>query len=75
MTLAPVTSGNKRAKRRCEFRSMLGFLVGLEGKGMPRDVFRDVLMDFLMPVWDPLRRKRGDVGERAAACLKEASTG
>lgn len=41
-------------------RAMLGFVVGLEGgpegKGMPRDVFRGVLMDLLMPVWDPLRR-------------------
>jgi len=38
---------------------MLAFLVGMEGGpkggGMPRDVFR-VVLDMLMPTWDPLRR-------------------
>lgn len=42
-------------------RATLAFLVGLEGgykgEGMPRDVFRGVFMDLLMPLWDPLRQK------------------
>ena len=37
----------------------MAFLLGVEGglknEGMPRDVFR-VVLDFLMPPWDPLRR-------------------
>jgi hypothetical protein len=40
-------------------RSMLAFLLGMAGPentGMPRDVFR-VVVDFLMPTWDPLRRE------------------
>ena len=38
---------------------VLGMKGGWENMGMPRDVFR-VVMDLLMPSWDPLRRK--DVG-------------
>lgn len=61
--LVPVTGGNKRAKKRRIFRSMLGFIFGIKGgpkgQGMPRDAFRDVLMDLFMPVWDPLRRGNG----------------
>ncbi len=49
-----------------KLRNMMPFILGLkggpEGEGMPRDVFRGVLMDFLIPVWDPLRRKCGDAG-------------
>lgn len=45
-------------------RTTLAFVCGMsggpEGEGMPRDVFR-VVMDLLMPSWDPLRR--GVVGE------------
>ena len=67
MTLVPVTAGNKGAMKRRKFRFMLGFILGMnggpKGEGMPCDVFRGVLMDFLMPVWDPLRRKRGDGGQ------------
>lgn len=47
-----------------KLRIMLAFVCGMgggaEGEGMPRDVFR-VVMDLLMPSWDPLRR--GVVGE------------
>jgi len=39
-----------------ELRTMLAWLVGVEGGGMPRDVFR-VVVELLMPFWDPLRRK------------------
>ena len=67
VTLVPVTAGNKRPKKRRKFRSMLGFILGMngwpKGEGMPCDVFRGVLMDFLMPAWDPLRRKRGNGGQ------------
>jgi len=59
VAVVPVTGGDKRAKKRRQFRTMLAFLVGMrvgpEGKGMPRDVFR-VVLDLLMPTWDPLRR-------------------
>ena len=45
-----------------KFRTMLTFLLGIgggpENDGMPRDVFRLVL-DLLMPAWDPLRKCRG----------------
>jgi hypothetical protein len=61
--LVPV--GRKRRSNDCrKFTVMLGFLLGMEGgsngEGMPRDVFR-VVMGFVMPKWDPLRR--GIVGE------------
>ena len=56
VAVVPVTG---RVKKRRQFRTMLAFLVGMrvgpEGKGMPRDVFR-VVLDLLMPTWDPLRR-------------------
>lgn len=35
---------------------MLAWLVAMEGGGMPRDVFR-VVLELVMPWWDPLRRK------------------
>jgi hypothetical protein len=42
-----------------KFRTLIMFFLGvgggLENESMPRDVFR-VVMDFLMPAWDPLRR-------------------
>ena len=38
-------------------RSMLASLLGMGGAGMPRDVFR-VVLDLLMPTWDPLRREK-----------------
>lgn len=37
------------------FRKTLAFLTGMEGGGMPRDVFR-VMIDLVSPSWDPLRR-------------------
>jgi hypothetical protein len=36
---------------------VLGMEGGLENTGMPRDVFRGVFTDLLMPTWDPLRCK------------------
>ena len=47
----------------------MAFVLGMEDgsgrKGMPRDVFRGVFMDLLMPSWDPLRKcAGGDGGER-----------
>lgn len=45
-----------------KLRTVLAFFVGMGGgpkdEGMPRDVFR-VVLDFLMPSWDPLRRGAG----------------
>ena len=49
----------KRANRRRKFSAMLAFFLGIidgpQNEGMPRDVFR-VVMDFVMPSWDPLRK-------------------
>jgi len=43
-----------------KLRNMMPFILGMSGgpggEGMPRDVFRGVFMDLLMPMWDPLRR-------------------
>jgi len=53
----------EKGEESCKLRATLGFVVGLEGgpegEGMPRDVFRGVFMELLMPVWDPLRRGTG----------------
>ena len=45
-------------------RTTLAFMCGLGREGMPRDVFR-VVMDLLMPSWDPLRRKNAGTGPAA----------
>jgi hypothetical protein len=39
-----------------KLRTTLAFMCGVGREGMLRDVFR-VVMDLLMPSWDPLRRK------------------
>jgi len=63
----PVTGGQNEDEDEDEdeeesrkLRTLVAFLLGMEGgwknAGMPRDVFRMVL-DLLMPTWDPLRRK------------------
>jgi len=46
-------------EERRKFHSMVTFLLGggPESEGMPRDVFR-LVMDFLMPYWDPLLIRR-----------------
>ena len=45
-----------------KLRTLVAFLLGVEGgsegEGMPADVF-PVMIGFLMPSWDPLRRKSG----------------
>ena len=52
---------------------MLAFLLGIDGgpenTGMPRDVFR-VVLDLVMPSWDPLRREK-----TVAAAKDEGSAG
>jgi len=48
------TEGEEEEDRK--LRTTLAFLCGVRREGMPRDVFR-VVMDLLMPSWDPLRRK------------------
>jgi hypothetical protein len=59
-----------------ELCTMLAFLVGMEGGGMPRDVFR-VVLDLVMPFWDPLRRKApsGGGAVTTAGDAAVASTG
>ena len=62
VTLVPMTGShiNGEDEESCKFRTMLNFLLGmgggLEGDGMPRDVLR-VVLDLLMPPWDPLRKR------------------
>ncbi len=34
----------------------IAFVLAMDGKGMPHDVFRGVFMDLLMPLSDPLRK-------------------
>jgi hypothetical protein len=62
VTLPPVTGGNKRAKTRRKFRSILACLLGMRGgphgQGMIEDLFGAVL-DFISPAWDPLRTCAG----------------
>ena len=40
-----------------KLRTALAFMCGVGREGMPRDVFRGVFMDLVMPSWDPLRCK------------------
>ena len=47
-----------------KLRTALTFMCGLGREGMPRDVF-GVVLDLLMPSWDPLRRK--NAGTRPSA--------
>jgi len=44
-----------------KLRTALAFMCGVGREGMPRDVFW-VVMDLLMPSWDPLRRKNVGTG-------------
>jgi hypothetical protein len=48
---------DEEAKRK--LRTMLAWLVGMEGGYVPPEVFR-VVLDLLMPFWDPLRCKARD---------------
>lgn len=48
-----VNSGHGEECRK--LRILMAFLVGMAGGGMPQEVFR-VVMELLMPSWDPLRR-------------------
>ena len=62
VVLTSVTGSHKEVKEEGRtLRTMVEFLLGVggpSGQGMPRDVFR-VVMDLLMPSWDPLRRRVG----------------
>jgi hypothetical protein len=65
--LAPLRGGQADGEDEDEeegrkLRTTLAFMCGLGRESMPRDVFR-VVLDLLMPPWDPLRRKaRGGGG-------------
>lgn len=67
VVLRPVTGSRNEVKEEGRtLRTMVEFLLGVggpSGQGMPRDVFR-VVMDLLMPSWDPLRRKSTGTGEQ-----------
>jgi hypothetical protein len=59
VALIPQTDGE--GEEGLNLRIALAFMCGVGREGMPRDVFR-VVMDLLMPSWDPLRRKIGGTG-------------
>ena len=69
VTLMPVTGGededDEEEEESRKLRTLMAFLLGVEGgwenAGMPRDVFR-VVLDLLMPSWDPLRRRDTGAG-------------
>lgn len=63
VALASVTTneqnaGEEEGEKDCKLRTNLAFMCGVEREAMPRDVFR-VVLDLLMPSWDPLRKRRG----------------
>lgn len=56
----PVAGGsNTKKKKDLKLHTMLAFVCGMEGgpegEGMPRKAFL-VVLDFLMPTWDPVRK-------------------
>ena len=64
VTFVPVMGGHGGENEESQkLRTMLAFVLaiggGPEGHGMPRDVFR-VVLDMLMPRWDPLRYKSAE---------------
>ena len=61
VALALVASDEGSRKFRWLLASLTGMEGGLDGGGMPREVFREVL-EFLMPSWDPLRRGPAGTG-------------
>jgi len=67
VALAPVAGqqnglcADEEANQARKLQTTLAFMCGLGREGMPRDVLR-VVMDLLMPSWDPLRRKSADTG-------------
>ena len=48
--------GEEEGEESRRLRTALAFMCGLGREGMPRDVFR-VVLELLMPRWDPVRRK------------------
>jgi len=65
VALAPLTDGqhgDEHEEESRKLRTTLAFMCGLEREGMPREVFR-VVMDLLMPSWDPLRRGIAGAGQ------------
>ena len=63
VTLAPMTEDqcNDDDAEDRKLRSMLIFLVVVDGGSLPRDIFQ-VVLDLLMPFWDPLRRSARGAG-------------
>ena len=65
VALAPVVGqlkgkgADKEGEEARKFRTTLAYMCRLGREGMPRDVFRAV-MDLVMPLWDPLRRKNAE---------------
>ena len=66
VALMRLAGTNKRIKdERQKLRTTIAFLCGTGREAIPRDMF-GVMLDFLMPSWDPLRRGFG-VGCRCRA--------
>ena len=64
VALAPVTDeqADEEGKESRKLRTTLAFMCGFGREAMPRDIFL-VVMDLLMPSWNPLRRKNVDTGQ------------
>jgi len=70
VTVMPLTDGQtdreqeeeKEGEEGRKLRTALAFMCGVGREGMPRDVLR-VVMDLLMPSWNPLRRKNTGAGQ------------
>lgn len=69
VTLSALLVSNEEGVGDSQFNKALAFVTGMgggpEGGGMPRDVFR-VVVDMLMPRWDPQRKLPGSGGSAAS---------
>ena len=67
VALAPLAADQNNDEQTHNFRFMLQVLLGMvtgpDGMILPGDLFR-VVLDFLMPTWDPLRRAGGARGQQ-----------
>ena len=65
LTVDPSNGEDEHGEEGRKLRTTLAFMCGLGREAMPRDVFR-VVMDLLMPSWDPHRRKDAGAGQPLA---------
>jgi len=78
LALMPLADEDEEGDEGRKFRTTKAFMCGVGREGMPRDVFR-VVMDLVMPSWDPLRRnvpgldRGGQLGSEFVAVLAVAA--